>query len=176
MFIRSSSKEGLFLSVYVDDIKMAGKTENIKLTWKILMKDVDLEEPTSFLDHVYLGCTQRECTIINETCSNPEFLLEPRKNYLQALSGKPDAEIRSSWSYDMEVHAKKCVKRCCELANLRIKRLRNYIKSQHYAWMTITYRPVGGFKSTQSCVFMPTKNCRRSNKNGETRKGGGARH
>ena len=25
------------------------------------MKDVDIEEPTSFLDHVYLGCTQREC-------------------------------------------------------------------------------------------------------------------
>ena len=28
--------------------------------WKILMKDVDLEGPKSFLDHVYLGCTQRE--------------------------------------------------------------------------------------------------------------------
>ena len=25
------------------------------------MKNVDIEEPTSFLDHVYLGCTQREC-------------------------------------------------------------------------------------------------------------------
>ena len=24
-------------------------------------KDVALDEPTSFLDHVYLGCTQREC-------------------------------------------------------------------------------------------------------------------
>ena len=49
---------GLFLTVYVDDFKLAGKTENIEPTWKILMKDVDLEEPTSFLDHVYLGCTQ----------------------------------------------------------------------------------------------------------------------
>ena len=28
--------------------------------WKTLMKFVDLGEPTSFLDHVYLGCTQRE--------------------------------------------------------------------------------------------------------------------
>ena len=26
-----------------------------------LMKDADLDEPTSFLDHVFLGCTQREC-------------------------------------------------------------------------------------------------------------------
>ena len=38
----------LFLSVYVDDIKMAGKTENIKLIWKVLMNGVDLREPTSF--------------------------------------------------------------------------------------------------------------------------------
>ena len=32
-------------------------------------------------------------------------------------SGKPDAETISSWSYDMEGHAKKCVERYCELAN-----------------------------------------------------------
>ena len=25
------------------------------------MKNIDLDEPTSFLDHMYLGCTQREC-------------------------------------------------------------------------------------------------------------------
>ena len=31
-------------------------------------------------------------------------------------SGKPDADI-SSWSYDMEGDAKKCVERYCELAN-----------------------------------------------------------
>ena len=29
--------------------------------WKKLMRNVDLEESTSFLDHVHLGCTQREC-------------------------------------------------------------------------------------------------------------------
>ena len=31
-------------------------------------------------------------------------------------SGKPDANIISSWSCDMEGHAKKCVERHCELA------------------------------------------------------------
>ena len=40
---------------------MAGKKQNLAPMWKKLMKDVDFEEPTSFLDHVYLGCTQREC-------------------------------------------------------------------------------------------------------------------
>ena len=34
--------KGLLLSVYVDDITLAGKKQNIDPTWKILMKDVDL--------------------------------------------------------------------------------------------------------------------------------------
>ena len=54
-------EKGLFLSVYVDDIKLAGKNENIDPLWKVLMKQVALGEPTSFLHHVYRRCTQREC-------------------------------------------------------------------------------------------------------------------
>ena len=44
-----------FLSAYVDDIKMTGRKQNMGPMWKKLMKLVDLGEPTSFLDHVYLG-------------------------------------------------------------------------------------------------------------------------
>ena len=54
-------KQGLFLSVYVDEIQLARKKQNMAPMWKKLMKDVDLDEPTTFLEHVYLGCTQREC-------------------------------------------------------------------------------------------------------------------
>ena len=71
-------ERGLFLSVYVDDIKLAGKTENIEPTWKILMKDVDLGEPTSFLDHVYVGCTQRECQISKDIVDNYKNMCESR--------------------------------------------------------------------------------------------------
>ena len=39
-------QQGQFLSVYVDDIKMAGKTKNLESMWKQLMKHVDLEQPT----------------------------------------------------------------------------------------------------------------------------------
>ena len=46
-------EKGLFLSVYVDDIKLAGQKQNINPMWKVLNKVVDLGEPTSFLDHVY---------------------------------------------------------------------------------------------------------------------------
>ena len=40
---------------------MAGKKQNMAHMWKKLMKNVHLHEPTSFLDHVNLGCAQREC-------------------------------------------------------------------------------------------------------------------
>ena len=48
-------EKGLFLSVYLDDIKLAGKKQNINPTWKALVREVDLGEPTSFRDHVHLG-------------------------------------------------------------------------------------------------------------------------
>ena len=69
---------GLFLSVYVDDINLAGKTENTEPTWKILLEDVDLGKPTSFLDHVYLGCTQRECQISKDIVANYRDVIESR--------------------------------------------------------------------------------------------------
>ena len=52
--------------------------------WKRLLKEVDLGGPTSFLDHVHLGCTQRECKIktdiIDERviCLTPGYQLEVR--------------------------------------------------------------------------------------------------
>ena len=67
-------KQGLFLSIYVDDIKMAAKKQNMAPMWKKIVKLVDLDEPTSFLDHVYLGCTQQRCL-------NHVFLLQQLKKY-----------------------------------------------------------------------------------------------
>ena len=53
---------------FVDDIKLAGKKQNLDPMWKLLNKEVDLGEPTSFLDHVYLGCTQRQCQNKQKYC------------------------------------------------------------------------------------------------------------
>ena len=47
--------KGLILFVYVDDIKLADKRGNKEPIGNNLMKDVDLGEPTSFFDHVFLG-------------------------------------------------------------------------------------------------------------------------
>ena len=39
-----NKEKGLFLSVYVDDFKLAGKKQNIDPMWKILNKEVHLGE------------------------------------------------------------------------------------------------------------------------------------
>ena len=40
---------------------MTGKKQNMFSMWKKLMKNVDIDESTSFLDHVHLVCIQWEC-------------------------------------------------------------------------------------------------------------------
>ena len=80
----------------------------------MLLKNVDLGEPTSFLDHVYLGCTQRECQIRKDIVDNYRSMFEsmifcwgigklPKTKTQENLK----AETISSWSYDMEGYAKK---------------------------------------------------------------------
>ena len=64
--------------MYVDDIKLAGKKQNINPMWKVLNKEVDLGEPTSFFDHVYLVCTQRQCEISKEIVDNYRTMFESR--------------------------------------------------------------------------------------------------
>ena len=90
------------------------------------MKDVDLGEPTSDLDNVYLGCTQRECQISKDIVDNYRKMFESKISVAAMeklpVSDKSDANI-SSWSYDMEGHAKKCVERYCELTNKTTQQL-----------------------------------------------------
>ena len=114
------------ISVCVCGRYKTGKKQNLDPMWKVLNKEVDLDEPTSFLDHVHLGCTQRECETSKDIADNCRNMFESRisagvKEKLPC-SGKLDADI-SSQSYDMESHAKKCVERFCELSNKTTQQL-----------------------------------------------------
>ena len=106
--------------MYVDDIKLAGKKQNIDPMLNMLMKQVDSRGPTSFLDHVYLGCTQRECETIHDIVDNCRSLLGSRipAGATENLpsSGRPEANI-STWSYDVEGHTTTCVECYRELSN-----------------------------------------------------------
>ena len=138
-------EKGLFLSVYVDDIKLARKKQNLDPMWKLLNKEVDLGKPTSFLDHVYLGCTQKECQnrkeilwIITEVSSNQGFLLglqknnqkqKPRRNLMKKryLHGPMIWKFmpRNVWN---------------DIVSWRTRRLNNYAKSRRHALTTTNSR------------------------------------
>ena len=130
-------KQRLFLSVFVDDIKIAGRQQNMAPMWKKLMKLVDLGEPTSFLGHVYLGCTQRECKpneTINENlrrCSSHVFLLEQQKNYRcgKSLTHKQSRDP-STWR-DMLKNA------LSDVATWQRRRWSNCTKFRALAWIII---------------------------------------
>ena len=94
------------------------KKQNLDPRWKLLYKDVDSGAPTSFLDHVHLGCTQRQCQISKDIVDNYRTMFESR-NSMGGVEKLPFPLnfLISSWSYDIEGHGKKCVERHCELAN-----------------------------------------------------------
>ena len=112
-----------FCQVSVDDIKMAGKKKMAPM-WKKLMKNVDIDEPTSFLDQVYLGCTQRERkpneTVIEQFSKMFESRISAGATEKLLVWQKPHAQT-VAWSCDMEGHAQKCVERYCELANEKVE-------------------------------------------------------
>ena len=96
-------EKGLFFSVYVDDIKLAGKKQNIYPMWKVRNEEVDLGEPTSFLDRVYLGCSQRQSEISKDIVDSNRTMFESRisAGETEKLPYSENLSI-SSWSYDME--------------------------------------------------------------------------
>ena len=103
-------KQGLFLSVCKDAIKMAGMKQ---------MKNLDLVEPTSFLDHVYLGCTQWECRpneIIEKEHKNVRITYSCTRATEKLLGWQEPHAHTVAASCDMEGHAQKCVERYFELA------------------------------------------------------------
>ena len=76
------------------------------------------------LDHVYLGCTQRQSEISKNTVDNYRTMFESRisAGRVEKLPFPQNLRI-SSWSYDMAGHAKKCVERYCELAKKTTQQL-----------------------------------------------------
>ena len=131
-------KQGLFLSENVDDIKMVGQKQNMAPMWKKLMKNVDTDEPTPFLDHVCLGCTQRECkpneTIIERfskifesriSAGATENFYQARKSLTQRPSRGP-----TTWK-DMLENA------LSDTVSWQTKKWSNITKFQVLAWMII---------------------------------------
>ena len=89
-------------------------------------KKVDVGEPTSFLDHVYLGYTQRDCKPNEKIIEQYKKIFESRIS-AGATEKLPGWEMPHAktvpWSNDMEGHARKCVERYRELATKKVEQL-----------------------------------------------------
>ena len=116
-------EEGLFLSVYVDDIKLAGKNTILIRCGKYSKKLIWENQHLSLIMYTW-GCTQRQCEVSKNTVDNYRTMFESRISAggLEKLPFPQNIRI-SSWSYDMVGHAKKCVERYCELANKTTQQL-----------------------------------------------------
>ena len=110
---------------YVDDIKLAGKKQNLDPMWQVLNKEVDFGRTNIFpgscvlrLHSKTMPNKQRYCGQLQKPCSNREFQRGEQKKF-----PFPQNLGISSWSYDMVGHAKKCVERHGELANKTTQQL-----------------------------------------------------
>ena len=92
-----------------------GKYSAKKLTWE--------NQHHSVIMYIW-GALQRQCKISKDIVDNCRTLFESRIS-VGATEKLPCSENPSisSWSYDMEGHAKKCVERYCELANKTTQQL-----------------------------------------------------
>ena len=97
----------------MDDIKLAGKKHNIDPMWKVLNKEVDLGEPTSFLDHVYLGCTQRQCEVSQDIVDNYRTMFESRIS-AGGVERLPLPK-KSSYFFMVVGHGWSCKEMCCTI-------------------------------------------------------------
>ena len=75
-------------------------------------------------DHVHLGCTQRQCEKDKDIVDNYRTMFESMISAGATEKWPCSGNLSiSSWSCDMEGHAKKCVERYCELANRTTQQL-----------------------------------------------------
>ena len=90
--------------------KIGWKEKNLDPMWKVLNKEVDLGEPTSFLDHVYLVCTQRRYEISKDIVDNYRTMFESRNS----AGRNRKTTIPSKYSYFFMVlwYGRSCKEMC----------------------------------------------------------------
>ena len=93
------------------------------------MKHVDIDEPTSFLDHVYLGCTQRECKPNENIVEEHTKMFESRISVGATWAGQTSRKNQLLGPTIWKGMRKKCVERYCEVANKKYRAVVQSFKS-----------------------------------------------
>ena len=98
-----------------------GKYSTKKLIWENQHHSLTMK---TWCVHEYLVCTERQDETSKDIVDNHRTMFESRisAGATEKLPCSENLSI-SSWSYDMEGHAKKCVERHCELASKTTQQL-----------------------------------------------------
>ena len=115
-----------------------GRNKTMTQMWKEFVKEVDLGEPTSILEHVYLDYTQRECQTSKDIVAYCRNMFESKIS-----AGTIDKLLRNlaqtcphgpmTWK-DMQRNAWN------DIANWRTQQLNSFSKSHIHALTTINSR------------------------------------
>ena len=154
-------EKGLFLSVYVDDKKIGWKETNLDPMWKLLNKEVDLGQPTSFLDHVYLGCTQRQCQTSKDIVDNYRTMFESRISAVRTeklpfpqffvKSIPPNTENSMQYGYNENDNNNMSNETKCE-TNYSINNKWNDVNTHNYMQLTKYNKYTNDDVYTDACV------------------------
>ena len=90
--------------------KFAGKKQNLDSMWKVLDKEVDLGDPTSFFDHEHLCFTQRHCQIRKDIVDNYRTMFESRISVVR--SRQITIPSKSSYFFMVLWHGWSCKEVC----------------------------------------------------------------
>ena len=143
--------------MHVDDIKLAGKKQNINPMWKVLNKEVDLGEPTSFLDHVYLGCTQRKCKISKDIVDNYRTMFESR---ISTATEKYFARKICVFLHGLMMWKVMQSNVWSDIANWVKEQLNSYTKSQLHALTTISLKKKKNWDLLENCQSLRSNCCK----------------
>ena len=100
------------------------------------MFDVDLGEPTSFLDHVYLACTQRECKTSKDIVDNCRDSFESSMSAGGVENCFIQVNLKQTFPPGLMIWRVMQRNVWNDIVSWKTKRLNNYTKAQHHALTT----------------------------------------
>ncbi|MCP4293026.1 MAG: hypothetical protein GY780_14465, partial [bacterium] len=111
----------LYLTVYVDDFKMAGPNEHFAKAWKMIGTKIKLDPPVAM--NKYLGCHHAVTEEMWDLNDHPLAELFA-KGDLPLGSAQPGKQKVACVEYDMSDFLRQCVDKYVELAGDRTKPLK----------------------------------------------------
>ena len=138
-------------SVYAQKARFVLVGQRGRLSWNSMKAEIHFEDPAPIVNQVYLGCTRRVAKV------NPQAVQTKNELFQKLTTEAMDAQDLTkdhcsskeitSWSFDLQGHAGKCVERCCEIASEAASSLQQALMITCYLLRTLNRK-----ENSQMCV------------------------